>query len=109
MKNGHWSAIRDGIVGKIKSNRPASIGDFALIVTQLHRQEIHTSISLLAERLYWSREKVSIWLKKIGLEIEYFGKKKNPKGGILRAISKEDLDPDNKDLWVVSFPTKRGK
>ncbi len=108
MKNGHWSAIRDGIVDKIKSDRPASIGDFALIVTQLHRRETHTSISLLAERLCWSREKVSIWLEKVGLEIEYFGKTMGPTKGVLRASPKENLDPDNKDLWVVSFSAKEG-
>lgn len=103
MENGHWSAIRDGVADKIKSDRPASIGDFVLIVTQLYKRETHTSISLLAERLCWSHRKVRNWLDKVGLEIEYFGEKKNPKGGILKVIQKENLDPDNKDIWFVSI------
>jgi hypothetical protein len=109
MRNGRWSPIRDGIVDKIKSDRPASIGDFALIVTQLHKRKTHISVSILAERLCWSREKVSIWLEKFGLEIEYFGKTMGPSKGILRAIPKENLDSDNKDIWFVLFPAKKGK
>ena len=63
--------------------------------------EIHTVRLELNNYQFESLSKSTNWA--------LFGKKKNPKGGILRAISKEDLDPDNKDLWVVSFPTKRGK
>ena len=106
MKKGHWLAIRDGIVDKIKSDKPASIGDFALIVTQLHRRETLTSVLFLAERLCWSRWKVRAWLKKMGLEIEYIGKKEDNVGGILRAIPRENLDPKTKKFWVVVFPTK---
>ena len=101
MENGHWSAIRDGIVDEVKSNRPASIGDFILIVTQMHKKEIHTSIALLAKRLCWSRRKTGAWLEKVGLEIEYFGKVRGSSNGILRAISKENLDPENKNIWFV--------
>ena len=108
MRDGRWSPIRDGVVDKIKSDRPASIGDFALIVTQLHKRKAYTSVSLLAERLCWSREKVSIWLEKFGLEIEYFGKTMGSSRGILKAIPKKYLDPENKDIWFVLFPTKGG-
>jgi len=109
MRNGRWSPIRDGIVDKIKSDRPASIGDFALIVTQLYKRETHTSIFYLAERLHWSRWKVRSWLKKMGLEIEYIGKKEDNVGGILKTIPKENLDPKTKKFWVVVFPKKGRK
>jgi hypothetical protein len=109
MRNGHWSAIRDGIVDKIKSDRPASIGDFALIVTQLYKKETPTSVFFLAERLCWSRWKVRDWLKKVGLEIKYIGKKEDNVGGILKTIPKEILDPKTKKFWVVEFPEKHEK
>lgn len=109
MKNGNWSAIRDGVADKIKPNRSASIGDFVLIVTQLYKRETPVSVALLAERLCWSREKVSIWLEKVGLEIEYFGKTMGSSRGVLRAISKEKLDPENNNIWIVSFPPKPRK
>lgn len=103
MKNGNWVAIRDGVVDEIESNRPASIGDFALIVTQVYKQETTTSVSLLAKRLCWSREKVSIWLEKVGLEIEYFGKTMGPSKGILKPIPREELDPNNEGIWVAQL------
>lgn len=103
MKNGKWSPIRDGIADKIPSNRSASIGDFALIVTQLHKRETLTSISLLAKRLCWSREKVSIYLGKVGLEIQYFGKRRGSGKGILKAVPREELDPENEDIWIVQL------
>jgi hypothetical protein len=106
MKNGRWSAIRDDVVDEILSNRPASIGDFHLIITQLYRHKTSTSIALLAKRLCWSREKVRNWLERVGLEIEYSGERKNPKGGILKAVPKENLDPKNSGLWIVIHPPK---
>jgi hypothetical protein len=103
MKNGNWTAIRDGVVDKIELNGPASIGDFVLIANHLYKQETPTSVSLLAKRLCWSREKVTTWLEKIGLEIEYFGERKNPNGGILKTIPREELDPKNEGIWVVQL------
>jgi hypothetical protein len=107
MKNGKWLAVREGVIDRIPSDRPASIGDFALIVTYLYRKETPTSILFLAERLCWSRWKVRSWLKKMGLEIEYIGKKEDNVGGVLKTIPKEILDPKTKKFWVVVFPTKR--
>jgi hypothetical protein len=101
MKNGKWSPIRDGIIDKIPSNRSASIGDFALIVTQLYKRETPTSVALLAKRLCWSREKVSIYLEKVGLKIQYLGERKSPTGGILKPIPREELNPENEGIWVV--------
>jgi hypothetical protein len=103
MKNGNWTAIRDGVVDKIELNGPASIGDFVLIANQLYKQETPTSVSLLAKRLCWSRRKTGAWLKKIGLEIEYFGKTMGPSKGILKTIPREELDPKNEGIWVVQL------
>ena len=101
MKNGKWTPIRDGVVDEILSNRSASIGDFVLIVAQLYKRETLTSVTSLTKRLCWSHEKVAKWLEKIGLEIQYSGRRNNPAGGILKAIPREELDPENKDIWVV--------
>jgi hypothetical protein len=101
MKNGKWLAVREGIIDRIPSNKPASFGDFVLIVTYQYRRETPTSVALLAKRLCWSREKVNIYLKKIGLKIQYFGEKKSPIGGVLKAIPREELDPKNESIWIV--------
>ena len=106
MKNGRWSAIRDGVVDKIPSNRPASIGDFVLIVTQIYKRETPISILALSKRLCWSRNKTRAYLKKVGLEVYYPGERKDPSGGILKATLKENLDPGTKDIWIVTNPRK---
>ena len=103
MKDGHWLAIRDGVVDKIPLNRSASIGDFALIVTQLYKNKIPTSVTLLAKRLCWSRKKVNSYLIMVGLEVQYFGKRMGSEKGVLKTIPREELDPENKDIWVVQF------
>jgi hypothetical protein len=101
MKNGKWTPIRDGVVDEIPSNRSASIGDFALIIAHLYKRETPTSISLLAKRLCWSHRKVRSWLEKVGLEIQYFGERKGAGKGVLEAIPREELDPENEDIWIV--------
>jgi hypothetical protein len=103
MKNGKWTPIRDGIIDKIPLGRPASIGDFALIVTQLYRREIPTSVTSLTKRLCWSHEKVTKWLEKVGLEIQYFGERRGSGKGILKPIPREELDPENENIWVVQL------
>ena len=102
MKNGRWSAIRDGVVDKIPSDRPASIGDFALIITQIYKRETPISIRALSRRLCWSHGKVEVHLKKVGLKIQGFGEENDPRGGILVAIPKEDLDPESRGVWIVT-------
>lgn len=103
MKNGKWTPIRDRVVDEILSNRSASIGDFVLIVAQLYKKETPTSVALLAKRLCWSRKKVNSYLTKVGLEVQYSGKKKSPVGGVLKTLPREELDPENEGIWIVQL------